>query len=215
MPGRGASERRRERNVASLTADFLPPSGKPGTGESVRHPNPLLSSVGLAGALWLPMSACGPQALPGTSLGYFDVEAQLIENGCGATAIPAFETFGFGVEIRSEAGRAWWIRDQRPFVEGQATGETHLTFRTELPVPTEVTGCVLSQVERIEVDVVPVATADAGTPTSNPDETPGLTGDNTVDIAPAAGANCSLLTANAGGPFLSLPCQLSYELLSP
>ena len=151
---------------------------------------------------------CGPQAMPGQSLGQFDVRAQLVENGCGSAAVPAFDAFDFRVEIREAEGRAWWIRNERPFVEGTRLGE-RLTFRTQLPVPTEVTGCVLSQVERIEV-AVGSNSPDAGT-----SDTPALSGVNQIEFTSGPNAACGLLTVQNGGPFLSLPCEVSYELAGP
>ena len=155
--------------------------------------------------------SCGPQAVPGDPLGEFRVQAQLIENECGAAAVPAFETFDFSVEIREIDGRAWWIRPERPFIEGVRTGE-QLSFRTQLPVPTPVDGCVLSQVERIEVEVADDHSPDAGTA---PGDNPSLTGVNRIEFSTGLNTNCFPLVAQNGGPFLSLPCELSYDLTGP
>lgn len=154
----------------------------------------------------LPLAGC-MQELPGELVGSFEVRGLLDSNGCGEQAVPAFESFQVGVEVREDAdGRAYWVRDDSPTVQGVATEAGRVySFRADGRISTAVPNCVLSQVERVSVEL---AEAKSDTVAMT------LAGENTVDIGATSGSDCRALLAAFGGPFLALPCTLRYTLES-
>lgn len=184
--------------------------------------------------------ACTPE-YPGEPVGSFHVVGALVDNTCGASAVPAFDPIVFDVEVRADRGQGFWRRPMLPVVSGTYGSDGTFRFstvaQTKLLDPIEelgLPGCYVTQTEVVSGRVRPEdldggAQADAGdasTPAdggatvdagANDDSDAGagsmaLEGDNTVELAPIAGSACSAATSAEGGPFLALPCSLHYSL---
>ena len=176
--------------------------------------------------LGLPLSGCPPVDPSGEVVGTYDVNGSLVVNSCGSTAFNAVDPLSFVVEVRSEDhGPAYWRRPNAAIVNGSHTGDDY-RFRTEVPVQlygpdieTQTPGCTLAQIETIRVTAksdsldggVPndqgTSAGDAGVPASS-----AFRGTSVIELAPTAGSNCLRAVAISGGPFLTLPCRVEYDL---
>lgn len=175
----------------------------------------------------LPLGGCPPVEPTGDVVGTYEVTGSLVENSCGSTAFNAVDPVSFVVELRSEDhGPAVWRRPNAAIVNGSHTGDDY-RFRTETTVqlygPDEVAqtpGCVLAQIETIRVTAKSSASGDAGVSsdlgTSTGDAgvsaNSAFRGTSVIELSPTAGSNCLRAVAISGGPFLTLPCRVEYDL---
>jgi len=191
-------------------------------------------------ALVLLLSACTP-AYPGEGDGTFDVVGALEENTCGETALPAVDPMIFMVELRSDGtGQAFWRRPSSPVVAGtNLDGSYRFRFTTGIPVyagdeALGTPGCALIQEESVWVAIDAPAASDAGPGDAAADDSAVDAGENAdagsdasdldagasasfsgtddIQLTVAPGYDCSALVGSAGGPFLALPCGVSYSL---
>ena len=155
----------------------------------------------------------------------------MVEQSCGS-AIPAPDPIELTFDLRAEAGgRAYWRRHGGEMFAGIHSGDQY-TFQVgqswmviEPDRFRGYVGCSVTQrdvftflVEAVETDgggdestegaMEPDAGVDAGVePTLLT-----LSGSQTTEIVPLAGADCTPAVVAAGGPFLSLPCRVEYVL---
>jgi len=176
----------------------------------------VLAAVGVCG--------CAPR-YPGEPVGTFHVVGALVENTCGASAVPAFDPLVFDVEVRADRGQGFWRRPMLPVVSGTYGRDGAFRFSTvsqakvldpieELGLP----GCVVTQTEVVSGQLRELSAdggtyadagdasdlADAGMPdhdASLDDDADageialGLSGDNTVALSPTPGSACAAATA--------------------
>lgn len=176
--------------------------------------------------LAFPLSGC-PVDPSGEVVGTYNVTGSLVENSCGSTAFAAQDPIDFVVELRAEDhGPAYWRRPTAAIVNGSHTGDVY-RFRTEVPVtlygadPTTGTpGCTLAQVETILVTAKASEAGDGGVSTPNDQGRADagaasgeiFRGESVIELVPTAGSNCLRAVALSGGPFLTLPCRVEYDL---
>ena len=122
------------------------------------------------------LPACVP-AYPGEPVGRYEVVGALVENECGATAVPAVDPFELLVELRREAsGQAYWRRADRGVVTGtvmtRADGDRY-RFRTSSAIPLPdatpperpvTQSCVIEQRDTVEVTLRVSHQSDAAVP---------------------------------------------------
>ena len=88
-------------------------------------------------------------------------------------------------------------------------GTMRFSFRQTFTLDEDPSGsgarCTLTQVETLEVQVMSMVDEEGA-------EVESLSGTNTVMWTETPGVNCAYITVASGGPFLALPCGISYEL---
>lgn len=143
---------------------------------------------------------------PGTQVGEFDVTQNLLENTCGAAALPAPDPLVYRAELREDEQRAYWRYETRDrYISGSlSNGKLNFALQTSMEQPIELSDgstvtCRLNQLESLEL--------------SSTDEMQMLSGSNKILLAPA-NSECSYLSQSLGGPFLALPCEVSYEVVA-
>jgi hypothetical protein len=177
--------------------------------------------------LGLPLSGCPPVDPSGEVVGTYDVTGSLVENSCGSAAFAAQDPIEFVVELRAEGhGPAYWRRPTTGIVSGSHTGDVY-RFRTEVPVTlygpdaeAGTAGCILAQVETIQVAATSTPLVDGGVAGGNDLGVPDagvaaadvFRGESVIELVPTAGSDCLRAVALAGGPFLTLPCRVEYDL---
>lgn len=169
---------------------------------------------------------------PGEPVGSFDVTGQLEANTCGTDALPARSPIRFPVEIRERSGEAFWRRAEKPLVSGVVVEDRTYRFavgsEVDLIAPDPdfgIPGCSLTQLETVTValseapDASDGGAEDAGVGDAGSDGSDGgapvplvLAGDNTIELIPTPGSDCTAATLAGGGPFLALPCRVEYAL---
>lgn len=196
----------------------------------------------LAGSLLLGfgLSACEAPDLPGKPVGTFAIEGDLVENSCGTTALPAVDPLSFTVEIRDQDGVGTWIMTP-PGVTGRLSSEGAFRFEyttrytaiepgMSMPTPEEPLdylriapepprvqpGCALQITEVIAGRVRRSTAQDGGLKNGPPDDAglarADLSADNTIEITPTFGSDCSPALISRGGAFSELPCRARYRL---
>ncbi len=183
------------------------------------------------------IGACGPPNYPGEKIGEFALVGALIENTCGHSALPAVDPLQFSAELRADGPNAYWrsTSDRRPIVNGIIDDEGGVRFSTRTSIlvwPRDVqagiAGCSFNQEESIVGTVVLPPDVDAGEGDGGLGDggnldagdsdggagpmPPRFTGTNRITFSPTAGSDCSAALSAAGGPFLAIPCELSYAL---
>ncbi len=144
--------------------------------------------------------------MPGQYVGDFDVTQQLLENSCGAGALPAPDPLVFRAELREKGHQVFWRYESRErYITGsQSNGALTFTLQTSMEQPIELSDgsmvtCRLNQLESLELIA------------GDEEDMQMLTGSNQILLA-GANPDCAYLTQARGGPFLSLPCQVSYDV---
>ncbi|MBT8468354.1 MAG: hypothetical protein HKN10_02475 [Myxococcales bacterium] len=189
----------------------------------------LLSLMALIGACW-----GEDEEQPGELVGSFQALGLMVEQSCG-TAVPAPDPLDLKFDLRSESnGRAYWRLWGGSMFAGIENNGTY-TFQTSqsyMVVEPDrfrgYVGCSVTQrdVFTFEVSVPEIEAgmdagvedagidgdADAGVDVEVDPALVLITGSQTTEIVPLAGADCTPAVAALGGPFLSLPCRVEYVL---
>lgn len=74
------------------------------------------------------LSACGQGTKPGALVGSYAVHGVLVENTCGQSALPTSNPLDFVVEIRTDAGVAYWIPNKATQNTGTLNGTGAFRF---------------------------------------------------------------------------------------
>lgn len=151
---------------------------------------PMVGAAALAGC---------PTEYPGEPVGTYAVTASLGESSCG----PGIGDAGprqFEVELRRDGEVGYWIGLDGVARVGRIDEQGAYSFRLEQRIQVragdaQTTPCLMDQ-----VDVV------SGTASSS------LTGTEALAIAVTPGADCSDQMGITTGKFLSLPCEIRWEL---
>ena len=166
--------------------------------------------------LGFPLVACVPPDYPGDPIGEFVVVGDSLANDCGDEAVPAAPSLEFSVELRMDGETPYWRRIGFPAVPGIMEQDGKLRFRDETivklsPNPDDLSEeCVLRQAEEIEVSL-----SEGGEPTSvdgGVGASSSFTGSLKVQWEPVNSATCGYVLVSGVGPFVQLPCGISYEL---
>lgn len=172
-------------------------------------------------------TACRPPTAPGSMLGEFAIEGQLVENTCGR-GFEAPAAIAFRAELRRSGTRAYWKMGEAPRAQGTIDARGEFFFRVESMIDgwpadpaREVPACRFSQVEtisgRLEEASDPAldgALPDAGGSHDAGSSVSALQATNTIDVSVVPGFDCSLALVGSavGGQFATLPCRVSYRL---
>ncbi len=162
----------------------------------------------------------------GELVGTFEIEGRLVENECGSTALPAMDPLTFRVELRHDEGVAIWRRPSAPITYGTIhEGQWRIEASTVVPVfdPNPETGhpgCALTQIARFALDEMHAEDPDAGTDGGLDGGADGgiqasieaFDGESTIQLVPYPGTDCTPALALLGGPFLTLPCTVTYDV---
>lgn len=153
--------------------------------------------------------SCVTEEIPGASEGSHRFEGILLENTCGATAVPAQELIEMDVQLRRDSTLAVWRPQSSPMLLGTISdaGDWRIRIASTVGITgadplTGAPGCSLDQVETIQFAADPESDA------------PRYVGTTRVQFVPTLGSNCANTLAIVGGPFAELPCELEYELTS-
>jgi hypothetical protein len=187
----------------------------------------------LCGLLVL-VAACWNQGEepPGEPVGTFEAVGLMVEQSCGS-AIPAADPLNLRFELRREdGGRAYWRQLGGPIFAGVYRDDKYSFPVSQSWMVIEpdrfhgYVGCSVTQRDEFTfvVEVPEIETegdagveeepeADAGAVDAGVDPVLiTLSGSQTTEIEPLAGADCTPAVAALGGPFLSLPCRVEYVL---
>lgn len=177
----------------------------------------LLSAVVLATACW----GQGDEP-PGEPVGAFDATGLMVEQSCGA-AIPAPDPLDLTFELRAESGgRAYWRRQGGSMFAGLYNDQEYTFTVSQSWMVIEpdrfrgFIGCSVTQKDTftfiVEREDAIGDEAESGADAGAQPALLSLTGSQTTEIEPLAGADCTPAVAALGGPFLSLPCRVEYVL---
>lgn len=168
------------------------------------------------------VAGCDPVPPPGTLIGKFHVLSTLVDNNCGAAAMPTVDPSAYDIEVR-ESGSTAYLRNgaENPFQEGTITlaGDVYFAATastTVIAADAGIEGCVILQGEVINGHVIrPVdggmdggEIVDAGTDGGAP-----FTASHAVQFSVSPGSNCSALLTVFGGTFDQLPCAAHFSLV--
>jgi hypothetical protein len=189
-------------------------------------------------ALLLGNTPCGgTPTVPGTSAGTFAVTETMTANACAGGFDPD-PLLRYTTDIRAEGDTAYWHRGDTPIASGTYTAAGHFHFVSQQDVPAYgpeagggPQGCSVRQTETIDgmlslgaFDAGPSSDAGASSDASSPSDAAldagpdagvhatGFVGTDSIQISITPGSDCSLLFANNGGPFSTLPCTATYDM---
>jgi len=179
----------------------------------------------------------GNAVATGNLVGVYAIEGALIENTCGAAALPTANPLRFVVQIRRDNNVGYWQIDKRGTQAGlleddgefrffdEKTSLVGQTVRTELQPQDFLSSdpdfdlkpnrkCLMTMRETIEGRLGRVLSdagleADSGSTGSGGDD---LRADNTIEITPTPESDCSAALQALGGSFNALPCHARYVL---
>lgn len=171
---------------------------------------------GVVTTLSLGSLACAPQDVPGESEGSHLFQGALMDNTCGASAVPAEALIEMRVELRRDGALGVWRRTDAPLMIGsvETDGDWRFSFSSTVGVYDfdPITGrgpCSLEQIETIRLS--PMQPSEDET---EEDVEGRFVGTSVVQFVPTVGTDCGLSLAVLGGPFYDLPCTVEYELSS-
>lgn len=146
-------------------------------------------------------TGCDEQALPGTLLGTYTVDAQSVTNTCGLAAPNPWQ---FDVQMSQDSQLLYWSwMDGTPAVSAPLSGSAAtLLASQQANVDGEDGGlgpCTMERDDTLQV------TLGSGSPPAT------FTGTITYAFSVPAGSNCSDQLGSAGGPYAELPCTVSYS----
>jgi hypothetical protein len=187
------------------------------------------------------LAACGNASKQGMLVGNYDVTGVLVENSCGQSGLPAANPLRFKVEIRQDQSVGYWNpNNQLPnagtlnasgvfkFTTTQSKVLQDATLRqlnpgdftnpgTDPDLPQKRT-CVLTITQTVAGTItrrddaagaaISVTAADGGAAVSGMD----LSADNTIDVQPSPGSDCTTQLIMLGGTYNTLPCGAHYVL---
>jgi len=169
------------------------------------------------------LAACwgGGDERPGEAVGVFEASGLMVEQSCGS-AIPAPDPLDLDFELRNEeGGRAYYQSPGGPIFAGVQTGNSY-TFtvsRSWTVIEPDrfrgYVGCSVTQRDTFSFLVDEAEEEEAEVADDSTAPTPalyGLSGSQTTEITPLAGADCTPAVVALGGPFLSMPCRIEYVL---
>ncbi|MCA9531676.1 MAG: hypothetical protein KC543_16220 [Myxococcales bacterium] len=168
-----------------------------------------IAAAGVTALTLLSGNACNPDP-PGEPAGTYAVQGTLVENTCGPGVAAVPDPLSFNAELRVDPdGPVYWRRAGRPIVTGVAKGNAYqFQSRGSYPI-SGVEQCTLSENNDLTFTVEGAEAADrdagAGAGTT-------LSGKLVTLFAASSGSDCRRLLAVNGGPWLALPCQVTYTL---
>jgi hypothetical protein len=172
---------------------------------------------------------------PGVLVGSYAITGTLIENSCGS-GLSTKNPLTFSAAIRDSDGVINWqvakgaastgvlrADGQYRFVTEQATSlgpqvmpKTNLQpsdfFTNQADFDLKKTNCTLLTKESIFGTLHRMLSIDGGVVQEDAGVGADLSGDNTIEVTVAAGADCSAVLAANGGSYLTLPCEAHYSL---
>jgi hypothetical protein len=142
---------------------------------------------------------------PGSPLGTFHVQGQLMTNSCG-DGNGAPNPWLFDVKLARDASTLYWIQGGAP-VSGMLDAKLHSTMQTTTTTTvhqanpqTGVPFCALQRDDSLDATL-----------TGDPPN--GFTGSLSYAFSQTSGSDCSDQLAAGGGTFAALPCATSYNLM--
>jgi hypothetical protein len=176
----------------------------------------------------------------GNLVGVYAIDGALTENTCGQMGLPAVDPLRFEVQIRHQNSVGYWQIEKRPAKAGELEEDGAFRFTNESTAlvssmrganndlepgdflsiepdfDLKTTTCSLKTREVVEGSVFRslVDEADGGPfqRDDEPDSKDDLSGENTIEVMPTAGSDCTKSLAALGGPFQNLPCTVHYSL---
>ena len=165
------------------------------------------------------LMACEPARSPNGNAVTLDLVGTLTKDTCGA-GLGAQSMIRFRAELERSDSIGFWRLGSGPIVQGTFEGEEfEFEFTQERTLAVAdidfgYAGCSVLQTEAVrgEITLSSVDPADggAGQEESSVDS---FVAENTIGVTPRAGFDCAPLTTGAGGPFLTLPCEASYDVV--
>jgi hypothetical protein len=176
------------------------------------------------------------EASQGVLVGAYAIKGSLVENSCGQAALPTKNPLDFTAEIRDVDGVKTWQIAKGPAYTGVLREDGQYRFVSEVATPLgnqvapkkdlqasdflslnadpdlQHNNCTLLMKESTFGTVHRMLTPDGGVQDTDAGVGSDLSGDNTIDIEAASGADCSFQLAANGGNFLTLPCTAHYSL---
>ncbi len=175
------------------------------------------------------------ETAPGVLVGEYAITGTLIENSCGA-GLPTQNPLTFTAAIRDSDGVINWQIAKGPASTGvlrddgsyrfvteasnnlgpQTMAKTNLQpsdfFTNQPDFDLKKTNCTLLTTESIFGTLHRMRSIDGGVVEEDAGRGADLSGDNTIEVTVAAGADCSAVLAANGGSYLTLPCMAHYSL---
>jgi hypothetical protein len=194
----------------------------------------------VSGSAIAALASCTP-ALPGESLGTFEVTMKMDDNTCGEGAVYTMDGQKLSVELRSKKDECYWRVPGHPIMQGTLKDDGSCQFsvttvvasdaqdQTEsdqglmVPDPTkpqvdmpQKAVCQLVQTAQIVTTIEGTPLSDAGVgggDAGEGDAGAGRTLTATYDLAisPSSAKDCADALV-PDGPFKTLPCSVSYSL---
>jgi hypothetical protein len=180
------------------------------------------------------LGACTPGAKPGALVGSYTVHGVLVENTCGQSALPTSNPLDFVVEIRTDAGVAFWIPNKAAQNTGTlsdsgsfrfTTSETRVVMgsagpRQLEPMDFQAGGedfdlqqprtCALTLKQTV-LGTLGRRILD-GSVNASADASGDLSAEHQIEVTPSTGSDCNAALAALGGSYLALPCEARYVL---
>ena len=148
------------------------------------------------------ITGCGSNAMPGTALGTFSIEASTTSNSCG-DGVDATSPWDFDVELSRDSSKLYWRKDG---VTSSGTlsssGQATITGGTSAEVVAAdagSTGCTMSRDDTITISIGTASTVTSGS------------GNLAYTFSVDSGSDCSSQLAANGGEYDKLPCDLNYS----
>jgi|HubBroStandDraft_1064217.scaffolds.fasta_scaffold01538_10 hypothetical protein len=156
--------------------------------------------LGVAACFPLLGAACDEQALPGTLLGTYTVDAQSQTNSCGLDAPNPWQ---FDVQMSQDGELLYWSwMDGTPAVSAPLSGSVATLLASQQANVDGVDGglgpCNMERDDTLQV------TLGSGSPPST------FTGTIAYAFSVTAGSDCSDQLGSAGGQYAQLPCTVTY-----
>lgn len=151
----------------------------------------------------------------GDSLGRVEVNALLVTDTCGPGTVSAGPSLHYEVEVQRQGSSLTWVGPSGRFT-GTLSGddefciELNRSWHVRDPDPwLDDPGCDMSQIERlcgtIETEVLDEGGVESEQITS-------LTARHEVFVSYNLGSNCTNLVGITEGQYLTLPCQVVYDM---
>jgi hypothetical protein len=197
-----------------------------------------VTSSAAAGAL-VTLGACAQGTTSGTLVGDYVVRGVLVQNGCGADALPTPSPLDYNLEIREDTGVGYWAPSKQTQITGSLNAQGQFSFSvsqstvlsqtqagqnlqpnnfmTQQPdFDLQTKTCAVTSVHTITGSLRRRNAADGGGVAQLGPADAGteadLTADDVVDVSPSAGSDCNSSLMALGGTYLSLPCTVHYVL---
>ncbi len=159
------------------------------------------------------LGACETPPPPGELVGRYRITGTMATDSCGP-GLGATRALTFTAELRDDEGVGYWLFGDQEATPGTLDSAGAFSFQQQggwtlvNPVPERgYAGCRVAQVETIDGKIVIAGSAEDADVTIAD-----LSGAHTIDIVPLTGDDCSPALSTYGGPWLSLPCRVSYTL---